>query len=212
MVRGVAEQEIAVTYETLFELLRLEKSREELQQLSPAFFDDLVDYINEKKKILEKAEAKRDLFAINERDKTRNQLENIKRIVKELYEKREKKIILMAINKSRTGSDIVDTSALLEEEKSFFGEVLAVLDKHRNKVLLSLLEGRELAEAQTNVQVQSEEPPAKETKLVRFVRPVPKFVGKELEVYGPFEEEDMANLPVEIADVLVKKGRAQALD
>jgi len=49
------------------------------------------------------------------------------------------------------------------------------------------------------------------TKLVRFLHPVPKFVGRELEVYGPFEREDIANLPKEIAEVLIIKGRAEEM-
>ena len=47
---------------------------------------------------------------------------------------------------------------------------------------------------------------AKNTKLVRFLHTVPKFVGKELEEYGPFAEEDIANLPLEIADLLIERG------
>ena len=49
------------------------------------------------------------------------------------------------------------------------------------------------------------------SKLVRFLYSVPKFVGKELEEYGPFEEEDIANLPAEIAKVLLDKGRVEEI-
>ncbi len=45
--------------------------------------------------------------------------------------------------------------------------------------------------------------------MVRFISAVPKFVGPELEVYGPFEPEDMASLPKKMANILVKKGRAE---
>ena len=40
---------------------------------------------------------------------------------------------------------------------------------------------------------------------------MPKFVGPELEEYGPFEEEDIANLPAEIADVLISKAKADEI-
>ena len=40
---------------------------------------------------------------------------------------------------------------------------------------------------------------------------MPKFVGRDLEVYGPFEEEDIANLPGEIADILILKNRAEEI-
>ena len=48
--------------------------------------------------------------------------------------------------------------------------------------------------------------------MIKFNHAVPKFVGEDLEVYGPFEENDMANLPSKIADVLVSKGRAEEMD
>ena len=51
----------------------------------------------------------------------------------------------------------------------------------------------------------------KNAKIIRFLNHVPKFVGKELEDYGPFEEEDIANLPSEIADVLISKGSAEEI-
>ena len=60
-------------------------------------------------------------------------------------------------------------------------------------------------------ELPSETSPEPANKLVRFVHAVPKFVGPELEEYGPFQEEDVANLPSEVANVLITKGRAEAL-
>ena len=39
---------------------------------------------------------------------------NAKRIIKDIYERREKKILNIALIKSRTKSDVIDTSSLLE--------------------------------------------------------------------------------------------------
>ena len=44
---------------------------------------------------------------------------------------------------------------------------------------------------------------------VRFLKPLGKFVGEELETYGPFDEGDFARLPKNIAKVLVNKGEAK---
>ena len=41
---------------------------------------------------------------------------------------------------------------------------------------------------------------------------VSKFVGPELEEYGPYESEDVAILPTEIANVLVFKRKAVVID
>ena len=49
-------------------------------------------------------------------------------------------------------------------------------------------------------------------KSIRFIKPVPKFLGTELEIYGPFEENDIASLPSRIAKVLIKKERAEEMN
>ena len=49
------------------------------------------------------------------------------------------------------------------------------------------------------------------TKLVRFIYTVPKFVGNDLNTYGPFESENLASLPLKVADVLIKRKRAQEI-
>ena len=46
-------KEINITYETLFELLKREKDLTDLQKLEPSFFNDFVDYLNEKKNLLD---------------------------------------------------------------------------------------------------------------------------------------------------------------
>ena len=202
------KKDITITYETLFELLRREKNREELQELHKTFFEDVAQYVQEKQQIIANAEQKSDIFSSVEREKTTTQLANIRRILKEIYERREKKIITMALNKSRTGSNIIDTSAMLPVEKKFFDNLVDVLNKARDEMLFAIFRKN----LQQNVQQQEPKPPKKKMKLIRFIKAVPKFVGKELEVYGPFEEEDIASLPAEIADVIISKGRAEEID
>ena len=209
-------QEVVITYETLFELLQRERDRVELQKLEPNFFLDTISYIRDKKKILE---AKSDSpFAAEERKKAERQLDNIHKILKELYERREKKIILLSLDRSRTKSNLFDTSSLLKEEKVFFDAMTSLLDTYREAILASVLNEKapfmepiKLA-AMPSISADIEKPKkAKPTRLVRFIGKVSRFVGPELEEYGPFEEEDIANLPAEVADVLINKNRAEEI-
>ena len=55
-IKFMGENEITITYETLFDLLRREKSRDELQSLSPTFFIDFIDYLKDKVNILKSQE------------------------------------------------------------------------------------------------------------------------------------------------------------
>lgn len=215
-------QEIVITYETLFELLNRERERSDLQKMEPTFFSDTISYIKDKRKILE---AKSDsVFAVEEIKKTERQLENIHKILKELYERREKKIITMALDKSRTGSGMIDTTALLKEEKVFFDALASILDTYRNEILHTLLneklpfmqaledkKGTFREAVKPSGHFQSASSLIKPTKLARFLSYVPKFVGPELEEYGPYNEEDIASLPTEIADVLINRGKAEEI-
>ena len=41
---------------------------------------------------------------------------------------------------------------------------------------------------------------------IRFLKDVPTIVGADMKTYGPFKEEDVASLPAENAEVLIKRG------
>ncbi len=250
-------ENIRITLETLYDLLRNEKKREDLQKLDSSIYADIVNYFKEKVAFLEKRKNDKDLFSSGEVDKMEYELRSIRRILKELYEKREKKIIDIAMNKSRTGSEIIDTSSMLPEEKEFYLRTLANLDEFRRGILFNIFKGeipeiagltvqRKLADvgieayedtplpANTNSSTQSKlaeptpepkklpetqpeppkptEPPApppeiKRTKI-KFTQPVPSFVWKDMKVYGPFSIGDETEIFAEVAELIVRKGRA----
>ena len=228
---------ITITYESLFELLRREKDRLELQKMDADFYENVVNYLKEKKEMMNKNDQN-ELFSEGETINNEKQLENVKRIIKDLYDRREKKIISMALDKSRTKSDIMDTSPLLSGEKKFFDDLCKMFNNYRGSVLLNILSGNtpltleEDKPVETKIEKQADPEPAKENnvpekttsepekvasepekpaKMVRFLAAVPKFLGPEGEECGPFEEEDIASLPSEIVELLVNKGRAEEL-
>ncbi len=242
-----AAKEVNITYETLFEMLRLEKNREELQKIDPEFFSHVLTYLREKLQILNA--SKQSIFGDEQQENTRRQLENVKKIIKELYEKREKKLMMMALFKSRTRTSVMDTSSILKEEQILFSQVVNVLDSFRNTMLMNLMELKEVsvkAEMQqsenlsennnnnnnnnridrNNVitnEVRENKSNAEQTvaantnadnaelKLLRIIEQVPQFVGTDLEVYGPFMPEDVANIPSDVANLLVETGSAEEM-
>jgi DNA replication initiation complex subunit (GINS family) len=281
--------DIKVTLEALYDILRNEKKKEDLQQLDSSFFVDVVAYLRGKKALLEAKSDQDELFASTEKDKLEYELRSIKRILKEIYEKREKKIIDIAMNKSRTRSDIIDTTAMLREEKEFYNLIVSLLDKYRSGVLLNLFKGhlpfvndelkaatvvqespakKEVAETEektsekstfnkfenvdapapdtvneddaeedmpeesetseltaTQEQSDEQEETTKEDKetekeetaeqdksdftKIRFIHPVPRFVWKDMKEYGPFSTGDETEIFPEVADLMVRKGRAE---
>jgi len=86
-----------------------------------------------------------------------------------------------------------------------------ILNKFREEVLRSVVKGNKIEIKKDPILsvANSEEEENDGNSLLRFVHAVPKFVGSDLNVYGPFEEEDMANVPSDVAMVLVEKKRAE---
>lgn len=256
------DKEVALTYDTIFELLRREKNRPDLQTMPDNFFMNAHDYVREKKSFATKgALSSNEMFGSEESEKTKLELINIIKMLRNIYNLRETKILSMAVNKARVESSIINTSAMLPEEKMLYKEATEILKKFRKDLLNSILEGKEIDskriemikteselgelkhgfEAHLNAHESSEdsiqdsavsEPEAQNfadvrggigavsdpeetsgfneaAKKIMFLTSVAKFVGPELEFYGPFEEGDLAELPVSIANIVVSQGKAK---
>jgi DNA replication initiation complex subunit (GINS family) len=138
----MSQKDVVITYETLFEILRIEKNREDLQKLDDAFYDDVLLYLNERKGMLNNGSDPSSLVFGD--DRVRLELENVRKILKDLYDRREKKIISLALNKSKTSMTIVNTSSMLPSERAMFNSVSDSLNRFRDGVLCSVLGGRVL--------------------------------------------------------------------
>lgn len=226
--------DIKITLETLYDILRNEKKRDDLQKLEATLFIDIVQYLREKQALLESKQQSTEVFAVGERDKLEYELRSIRRILKETYEKREKKIIDIALNRSRTGSDLIDTSSMLHEEKEFYQDILKTLDAYRKGILENLSQGQlpKLSlphpvqqKLDTVAEKKKEEPrqiltpltptpstpassPQNFLRKIKFIMPMPSFVWKDMKQYGPFDVGEELEIYPEVADLIVRKGRA----
>ena len=197
----------AMTYERLYEVLRKEKYNQDIQELGEGFFESVVRYLEEKDQLMKNAPEK-SAFS-KEVENAKRQVENAKKLIKELYERREGKIVQLGLLSSRSG--MKKDAALLPEEKRLFGEVLELLNRYRGEVLerVLMVEHPQVRDAPKTIKTERKEGTESANKLVRFVAPTPQFVSPDLKVFGPFEKEEMAYLPDKVAQALVKKDRAE---
>ncbi len=208
------EQQMNITYETLFDILRVEKGREDLQEVQSTFFADVVAYLQQKKELLKKKEHETGIDTYDELRKMQIQYENILRIIKEIYERREKKILLMALNNSRTNIGSEDGKYLLSEEATLYLYLKQVLDQQRSSLLHNILQGTFSFSEQKEEQVpEGEREKAIEQSMlrIRFLKEIEQFVGPELETYGPYPAGHITELPKQIVEILVEKGTAEVV-
>jgi len=105
------------TYSKLFGTLKKERDTSELLKLE----DDLIIKIN-------------DEIRANKLQDERT-MDNMKRMAKELRERREKKIILIAWTYIKTKSNIIDFSCMLPNEKDLYERIIKSLESYKSDFL-----------------------------------------------------------------------------
>lgn len=200
--RTMAPNDPVITFETLYDIMKREKAHEELQKLNPNFYQDVSCYIKDKQKILESQSGKDSIFASQEIEKTRMQLKNILKIVRDLYDRREAKITQLALLCSRNKDRIYDTTALLHEEMDLLNRMREVAESARDGFFsMSVKESGKPKDLKIKAETDT-------GCRVRMVCNVPEFLGIDLKTYGPYANEAVISLPFEVADMLVSTGQA----
>lgn len=188
-----------LTYEEIRSIQRAEKLKQELQKIDESFFEKVGGYIKDKIEMLETAKGETTRFAERAKEKIENELSNIKKITHDLYERREHKLLSYALSFVRTNKEFHDTTKMLPREERLYQEIVKTLEKYRNDLLYPITIGKSPNKG-------------KKTKMLRVISKISQFVWGNGKVYGPFEKEDIVNLPNEIADLLIKKEKVMPIE
>jgi DNA replication factor GINS len=95
----------------------------------------------------------------------------------------------------------IDYSKLTDEEKYIFDAEKEV-EKRKYSILMAIFSGRPKILESISAKIRSKE------VVVRFTKPMERFVGTDMTKYGPFKQEDVAVLPFENARSLIDNGEA----
>lgn len=182
-----------ITYKDIYEIAKKERYTENLQPIPQNFIKEVSEYMKEKREATSRAE---DVFS-DILVKTKKQLENAITLFQELLRRRRKKILNLILIASETGIAKQDFENMLVVEKSLFDDLMKCIEKSDGK-LNELLSGKkENAEGDNN--------------LIVLLENVEEFNSSKGEVFGPFEKNQFANIPFEIAEILIKESKAQLI-
>ena len=167
--------EETITFELIRRIQREEQKVQKLTKLPAGFYESVQSYL----------EVKR---AMSGR-KTVLEVKNTERLVEDIFNRRERKILNLVLITARTG---IKPENLTEEEKKFFDAALEVVKERRS--MLSSLKEKQKEQLQT---------------LIIFKEDVPEFVAADEKEYGPFKKGDIAKLPEENMQLMIKQGVAE---
>jgi DNA replication initiation complex subunit (GINS family) len=182
-----------ITYSDLYEAARKERYSEQLQPLQKNFITEVAEYLKEKKQLSLKED---DIFS-DMIVKTKKQLENATTLFRELMIRRRKKILNLVLIAAETGISKQDFNNMLSFEKSLFEELIKNIENSDKKI--NELLNREKVEELKN-------------ELVIFKTDVEEFLDIEGEKIGPFQKGQIANIPKEIAKILIEDGKAEVVE
>jgi DNA replication initiation complex subunit (GINS family) len=182
-----------ITYSDLYEAARKERYSEQLQPLQKNFITEVAEYLKEKKQLSLKED---DIFS-DMIVKTKKQLENATTLFRELMIRRRKKILNLVLIAAETGISKQDFNNMLSFEKSLFEELIKNIENSDKKI--NELLNREKVEELKN-------------ELVIFKTDVEEFLDIEGEKIGPFQKGQIANIPKEIAKILIEDDKAEVVE
>lgn len=125
-------------YEDIYEILRNEKFSSDLQKLTKEDLRKIKEYFKEKTKATEGQNQSTNLFASHNRAKTQLELDNAGRVIKDLLEKRERKLINRSVFNSRVDNSMRDTSNMLEIEEELYDQLVFILKRFRKGFLSTI--------------------------------------------------------------------------
>jgi len=197
-----ATHQVNITYDKLFEILRSEKNNPDLQKLPEQFISDLVNYLALKNQTLSGSSAS-DFLSASQQDMTQQQLKNALRIVSEILDRREKKIVLIALNKSRAKTQVIDTQAMLPKEKELFSNLVLLLTNQRTDISNEIMGYK----TQAPKPLATQKPQIESNSEITYeaTAPIPAFVGPDMQQYGPFEVGDTVTVSEQITKILLKR-------
>jgi DNA replication factor GINS len=164
------------------------------------FFTKISQYlkhIKEENKVLDKKSVKTSLLE--------HESANVERMLKELLGIRYRKII-----KTVTKTQQLPTELLTVEEARMC-ETFADFTKSYHKFTDNLMQGQlnvEPIKVVIKTETYAAAPQPHKRSTIRFLKNIPAIMGADMKSYGPFVAEDVASLPPQNAQILVKQGLA----
>ena len=226
-------------YETISQLFQKERKVSRLTEITPKFYDDVSKYL----KNLETEYLKE--FQKNPASPTtmllREEQIKITKLLSRIYEIRERKVVLFALNKVKGSSQ--DVKNITPQEQLLLNEVVEVLTRTRSPILdktqsttrtvpeetatktetidqvpdeIELEEETEpeLLDTEQKAQVEpakSKTQPDRDYVVALVLEDISSFVGTDLNTYD-LNREDVVSLPKDVATILVKNNKIRILE
>ena len=184
-------------YTRLYTAWENETKRLTLQNIPDDFIHEMKSYTTQ----LNKTTTSPETLSGNLTQTERNYANHM---FKQLVETRLDKII-----KSELNGLPINAQAMTPEEQQLHSNMRQLLTEYRQGIELlqvKTLPIKQMSPVKESMLVHEIEEKHTELVLVRFLQPLPAIMGIDMKAYGPFQPEELATIPRQNADNLIKRG------
>ena len=148
-----------INYRVLRKIQQLEKNSPVLTDIKTSFYTSVSEYLKNLDTRYEKEEDSQKKTLL------KDEIQNTRKIVTNIYEQREKKILLASISKARGGNP--DVKNMLSSEESLFESILKSMERSRDVILEN-----KRCNIEENIQEKTEEEETKEESVDDKIEPL----------------------------------------
>ena len=196
-----------INYRALRKIQEMEKNSPVLTTIENSFYIELKKYLDSLDNRL------KDESSSQKQTLLKDEILNTKKIAKNIYEQREKKILLAAVSKARGGNP--DLSNMIEIEKNLFNSILNLMENSRKQFLEIGSKEKKSVESKKNETKDEETRPisnqSNTNPIVRVKEDIPEFIGTNEKKYN-LRKNDIISLPSDMSDLLTKRGVVEKIN
>jgi DNA replication initiation complex subunit (GINS family) len=189
-----------VKYEDIRRHQRMERNTPNLASVDGEFYTELAEFVQECRGEYSTSSSSEDL---------RN-LENTLKIARDVFERREQKLLMKSLQCVRTGEPA--DGVLPKRECELLDALMKILRENRQEFERALQGRTEPAKQVQHIndipKINSESTETREdlnNVLVRILKKIPKFVSADLKEYGPYDSNEIVKLPLREVELLSSK-------
>ena len=195
-----------ISYKNLRKIQQMEKNSPVLTGLKSGFYNELFEYLeNLDGRLGKESSSQKQMFM-------RDEIQNTKKIATNIYEQREKKILLAAVSKARSGNP--DRKNMLDVEKNLFDAVLGLLLQSREWFLENKTKKNENVTNSEKTESKKEniveEKQENSNPVLLVTKGIPEFIGTDTKRYN-LRKDDIVSMPENMSDMLLKRNVAEKI-
>lgn len=185
-----------INYKTLREIQKIEEENSIITNIDESLYKKTSEYIKDLDKRYESEKNEQKKMII------KNEISNSKRIIKDIYEIREKKILSSLVTKARGGKP--DLKNLITSEELLFNSILELMIESRNRIIKLKNEDKNLINEKINSSKIEYKSKNDKIRTVMVNENIPEFVGIDGRRYN-LRKGDVITILKETSDLLLKR-------